>query len=167
MQPVNPEFFPLTDLAGRFVDELAQCRKLNIEALEASEHHVLLKLPYHESLVGYPETQVLHGGVITTLMDTASGAAVICSIFAKEKQLELCPTLDLRVDYMKAAKPGEPVFAMVECFKLTSSVAFTRGMAYQDSIDDPIAQVVCSFMRIGPELVTESFRTALMGEGQG
>ncbi|BDY04783.1 PaaI family thioesterase [Ferrimonas sp. YFM] len=164
MQPVNPEFFPLTDLAGRFVNELAQCRKLNIDCLEASEHHVLLRLPYEPELVGYPESKVLHGGVITTLMDTASGAAVICAIYAREEQLELCPTLDLRVDYMKAAKPDQPVYAMVECFKLTSSVAFTRGIAYQESIDDPIAQVVCSFMRIGPELVTEAFRDALLGE---
>ena len=164
MQPQNSEYFPQTELITRFVNSLAQCRKLKVETLEASEHHVLLKLPYQQELIGYPETQVLHGGVITTLMDTASGAAVIAAIESQENQIELCPTLDLRVDYMRSAVPGEPVYAMVECFKLTSSVAFTRGVAYQDSIDNPIAQVVCSFMRIGPELVTEEFRRTLLGE---
>ncbi|MBY5991259.1 PaaI family thioesterase [Ferrimonas balearica] len=162
--PDNSEFFPLTGLARRFVDQLAQCRALGVKTLEGSEHHVLLELPYHEQLVGYPDTGVLHGGVITTLMDTASGASVVCAVTQKTGEIELCPTLDLRVDYMKAAQPGKPVYGFAECFKLTSAVAFTRGLAYQDSMDDPIAQAVGSFMRIGPELMTDSFRQALMGE---
>ncbi|MBY5920720.1 PaaI family thioesterase [Ferrimonas balearica] len=164
MRPDNREFFPLTGLATRFVDQLAQCRALGVQTLEASEHHVLLALPYNEQLVGYPDTGVLHGGVITTLMDTASGAAVVCAVTHASGEIELCPTLDLRVDYMKAAEPGKPVYGFAECFKLTSAVAFTRGIAYQDSMDDPIAQAVGSFMRIGPELMTDGFRQALKGE---
>lgn len=160
----NPEFFPLTDLASRFVDQLVQCRRLKLGVLEASEHHVLIELPYNKALIGYPETGVIHGGVITTLMDTASGTAVVCSIFHKYKSLELSPTLDLRVDYMKPAEPNKSVYGFAECYKLSSSVAFTRAIAYQDSIDDPIAHAVGSFMRISPDMVGEPFRRALMGE---
>ncbi|QYK02951.1 PaaI family thioesterase [Shewanella psychrotolerans] len=163
---INPEFFPLTDLARRFVDQLAQCRRLKLGVLEASEHHVLIELPYSTELIGYPNTGVIHGGVITTLMDTASGSAVVCSIFDKYKSLELSPTLDLRVDYMKPAEPHKSVFGFAECYKLSSSVAFTRAIAYQESIDDPIAHAVGSFMRISPEMVGEPFRRALMGEGE-
>lgn len=160
----NPEFFPLTDLASRFVDQLVQCRRLKLGVLEASEHHVLIELPYNKALIGYPETGVIHGGVITTLMDTASGTAVVCSIFDKYKSLELSPTLDLRVDYMKPAEPNKSVYGFAECYKLSSNVAFTRAIAYQDSIDDPIAHAVGSFMRISPDMVGEPFRRALMGE---
>lgn len=163
---INPEFFPLTELARRFVDQLAQCRRLKLGVLEASEHHVLIELPYSTELIGYPDTGVIHGGVITTLMDTASGSAVVCSIFDKYKSLELSPTLDLRVDYMKPAEPNKSVFGFAECYKLSSSVAFTRAIAYQESIDDPIAHAVGSFMRISPEMVGEPFRRALMGEGE-
>jgi uncharacterized protein (TIGR00369 family) len=163
---INPEFFPLTDLATRFVDQLAQCRRLKLKVLEASEHHVLIELPYSTELIGYPDTGVIHGGVITTLMDTGCGSAVVCSIFDKYKSLELSPTLDLRVDYMKPAEPHKSVFGFAECYKLSSSVAFTRAIAYQDSIDDPIAHAVGSFMRISPDMVGESFRRALMGEGE-
>ncbi|ASJ97012.1 MULTISPECIES: PaaI family thioesterase [Shewanella] len=162
----NPDFFPLTDLATRFVDQLVQCRRLGLSVLEASEQHVLIELPYSSELIGYPDTGVIHGGVITTLMDTASGTAVVCNIFDKYKSLELSPTLDLRVDYMKAAEPNKSVYGFAECYKLSSSVAFTRAIAYQDSIDDPIAHAVGSFMRISPEMVGEAFRQALMGEGQ-
>ncbi|MCL1129510.1 PaaI family thioesterase [Shewanella sairae] len=154
---------PLTAMATRFVDQLTQCRKLKLKVLEASGNHVLMELPYDTQLVGYPDTGVIHGGVITTLMDTASGCAVVCSIFDKCDLLEISPTLDLRVDYMKPAEPHKPVYGHAQCYKLSSSVAFTRAIAYQDSIDDPIAHAVGSFMRISPEMVGEEFRQALMG----
>ncbi|MEC4725771.1 PaaI family thioesterase [Shewanella sp. D64] len=162
---VSPEFFPLTQIATRFVDQLAQCRRLNLRVHEASEHHVLVELPYSHELIGYPDTGVIHGGVITTLMDTASGSAVVCSIFEKYQVLEISPTLDLRVDYMKPADPNKPVYGFAECYKISSSVAFTRCIAYQDSIDDPIAHAVGSFMRISPEMIGDEFPQILLGKG--
>ena len=161
---VNPDFFPLTQMAQRFVDQLVQCRRLGLTVLEASEHHVLIELPYSTELIGYPDTGVIHGGVITTLMDTACGSAVVSAIFQKYQSLEISPTLDLRVDYMKPAQPHKPVYGFAECYKLSSNIAFTRAIAYQDSIDDPIAHAVGSFMRISPEMVGDAFRQALMGE---
>lgn len=59
---VNPDFFPLTTLARRFVSQLAQCRRLGIEVLEGSEHHVLLELPYSPALIGYPDTGLSMAG---------------------------------------------------------------------------------------------------------
>ncbi|GIU10529.1 MULTISPECIES: PaaI family thioesterase [Shewanella] len=158
------DVFPLTEMASRFVAQLTQCQKLKLKVLEGSSKHVLMELPYDTQLIGYPDTGVIHGGVITTLMDTASGCAVVCSIFDKFRSLEISPTLDLRVDYMKPAEPFKPVYGFAQCYKLSSSVAFTRAIAYQDSIDDPIAHAVGSFMRISPEMVGEEFRQALMGE---
>ena len=158
------DVFPLTEMASRFVAQLTQCQKLKLKVLEGSDKHVLIELPYDPQLIGYPDTGVIHGGVITTLMDTASGCAVVCSIFDKCDLLEISPTLDLRVDYMKPAEPHKPVYGHAQCYKLSSSVAFTRAIAYQDSIDDPIAHAVGSFMRISPEMVGEEFRQALMGD---
>nr|WP_237158018.1 PaaI family thioesterase [Shewanella psychrophila] len=154
----------MTQIATRFVDQLAQCRRLKLKVLEASEHHVLIELPYNKELIGYPDTGVIHGGVITTLMDTASGSAVVCAIYDKYQSLELSPTLDLRVDYMKPADPNKPVYGFAECYKISSSVSFTRAIAYQDSIDDPIAHAVGSFMRISPEMIGDEFRQALLGQ---
>ncbi|MCJ8302823.1 PaaI family thioesterase [Shewanella sp.] len=161
---VNSDFFPLTQIATRFVDQLAQCRRLKLKVHEASEHHVLIELPYNKQLIGYPDTGVIHGGVITTLMDTACGSAVVCAIYDKYQSLELSPTLDLRVDYMKPADPNKPVYGFAECYKISSSVSFTRAIAYQDSIDDPIAHSVGSFMRISPEMIGDEFRQALLGQ---
>ncbi|MGP1721433.1 PaaI family thioesterase [Shewanella frigidimarina] len=164
---INSDFFPLTEVATRFVNQLAQCRRLGLTVQEASEHHVLIELPYSQDIIGYPDTGVIHGGVITTLIDTACGTAVVCAILKKYQSLELSPTLDLRVDYMKPAEPHKSVYAFAECYRLSSSVAFTRAIAYQDSIDEPIAHAVGSFMRISPEMVGEEFRQVLMGNLPG
>ena len=167
MQYLNSPSDPqLTGMIDRFVNELAQCRQLGLNTLGANAQQVLIELPYSEELVGDPNTGVLHGGVITTLMDTASGAAVVSAIMGNENILELCPTLDLRVDYMKPAKPGKPVLGLVECYRLAGAVAFTRGVAFQESPDHPVAHCVGSFMRIGSELVTDAFSQAILG-GEG
>ncbi|QIZ76125.1 PaaI family thioesterase [Ferrimonas lipolytica] len=154
---------PLTGYAQRFVDQLAQCRTLGIRTVEASERHIILELPYQTRIIGYPDTGVIHGGVITTLADTACGAVVVCALRHATGNVELSPTLDLRVDYMMAAKPEQPVFCYAECHKLTSAIAFVRAIVYQDDINNPVAQAVGSFMRIGPELVTEQFRKDMEG----
>jgi uncharacterized protein (TIGR00369 family) len=88
----------------------------------------------------------------------------VSAILAKYESLEISPTLDLRVDYMKPAEPDKPLYAIAECYRLSANVAFTRAIAYQDSVDDPIAHAVGSFMRISPEMVGEEFRQALMGD---
>jgi len=132
---------------SRFVESLAQCRALKITPVEAWNNHLVLALPYSEIIVGNPETGVIHGGAITTLMDTASGSVVICAL----PEFELCPTLDLRVDYMSAAVPGQPVYARATCYKITQNILFTRCEAFQKSPDKVIAQCVAAFMRIGKE----------------
>jgi len=58
-------------------------------------------------------------------------------------------TLDLRIDYMKPARPHEDVFAYAECYKMTRQIAFVRGVAYQDSEDNPVANAAATFMFTG------------------
>jgi acyl-coenzyme A thioesterase PaaI-like protein len=55
-------------------------------------------------------------------------------------------TLDLRIDYMKAANPGEDIFAFAECYKVTKNIAFARGVAYHTDRTDPIATCAAAFM---------------------
>jgi uncharacterized protein (TIGR00369 family) len=102
-----------------------------------------MRLPYAERLVGNPDDGVLHGGAITSLMDAACGMAVMVRLGAGAP----IATLDLRIDYLKPATPGEDVVAHTECYKVTRSIAFVRGFAHHADAGDPIAAVAASFMR--------------------
>ena len=109
-------------------------------------------------IIGNPDTGVIHGGAITTLMDTASGSATLCAL----DEFELCPTLDLRVDYMRPAEPRKPVYARAEAYKVTRNIIFTRCEAFQDP-GETIANCVGTFMRIGREATPKSFRDLITG----
>ncbi|MBS0295427.1 MAG: PaaI family thioesterase [Proteobacteria bacterium] len=103
---------------------------------------VTLKCPYREELVGDPDTGVLAGGVVTTLLDHVCGMAV----WAALDRFTSIATLDLRIDYMRPAKPGLDLKARARCYKLTRSVAFVRAWAYDEDPDDPVAAAQAAFV---------------------
>ena len=55
-------------------------------------------------------------------------------------------TIDLRLDYLRPAIKHETVFARCECYKLTRSIGFVRGVAHGDDEDRPIAMAAGTFM---------------------
>lgn len=98
-----------------------------------------------ERLVGNTTSGVVHGGVITTLLDSCYGLAV----FVRMGELRPMATLDLRIDYLKPATPGREVLGGSVCYKLGHELAFVRGCAYHDDPSDPIATSAAIFMFTG------------------
>lgn len=115
---------------------------LGLRVIDCAPAMVILELPWREDLVGNPETGVLHGGAITTLLDACSGA----SVFLALRQPIPIATLDLRIDYLKPAAAGREVLARATCYKTTRNVAFTRAIAFHDDEADPIASANGTFM---------------------
>jgi uncharacterized protein (TIGR00369 family) len=104
----------------------------------------LVRVPYAEHLVGDPDTGVIHGGVLTAVLDNTCGMAVRPP--QESDQWLPIATLDLRIEYLGAATPHQDIFAEAVCFKRTRHIAFVRAVAYQTSADEPIATCVASFM---------------------
>lgn len=87
---------PLLERARRFLSALRHCQVLGLTVEAADEKGLTLRLPYSQAIIGNPESGVVHGGAITTLMDTTCGISTVCVL----PDFEICPTLDLRIDYM-------------------------------------------------------------------
>ncbi|QYU71098.1 PaaI family thioesterase [Leptolyngbya sp. 15MV] len=106
---------------------------------------VELALPWREDLVGETGSGVLASGPIISLMDMAAGM----SIWSASGRFQAVATLDLRVDYMRPARPRAAVNGRVQCYRMTRSAAFVRGIAHDGDADDPVAHVAGVFMTIG------------------
>lgn len=119
-----------------------QAKAIGMEVTRIEPARVWGRVPYLPELIGDPETGVIAGGVITTFLDTICGTAAVAAM----EHPTTVATIDLRIDYMRAAAPGRDVLAEAHCYKLGRSIAFVRAVAYEDSADDPIANVACAFM---------------------
>lgn len=128
-------------LSQQFIEALPHGKELGMRIISVGEGDVVMSVPYHPRLVGDPATGVLHGGVVTTLLDTCCGAAVM----SHPTGALGTATIDLRIDYMRPARPGEPVTAHATCFRATRNVAFVRAVAYDETEQDPVATASGSF----------------------
>ncbi|WP_028455612.1 PaaI family thioesterase [Chitinilyticum litopenaei] len=136
----SPEFF---ERVSPWFMAMPHCRALGLQLRAASRGRVVLALPFREALIGNPLTRVLHGGVVTSLIDTSSAA----SIFTLLDAVESLATLDLRIDYLRPARPDATLYCEAECYRLTDHIAFTRATAYQDEPQRPVAHGVATFAR--------------------
>jgi uncharacterized protein (TIGR00369 family) len=139
------ETSPAMTYALKAFESLPHCRYLGMQLTALSTERVEMFVPYAENLIGNPKTGVVHGGVITTLLDTLGGLAVM----AAAPEGRPVATLDLRIDYLKPATPGMNIRGVAECYKLTASVAFVRGHAFHEDTSDPIAHCTGTFMISG------------------
>lgn len=148
-------------LAGvkRFVGVIPQCQALKMEVLEADDLRVLFSVPFAEHLIGNAQKRLIHGGVISTLLDTACGSVVVCSL----PRFEMCPTLDLRIDHLRPAVAGKSLYCEAKVVKVTPQIVFTEGYVYQDK-DRPVARAVANFMRLDADKTPVEMDAVVFGD---
>lgn len=127
--------------ARQFIESIPHSRALGM-VLETLEDGVaVISMPYDERFIGDPQTGVIHGGAVSALMDTCGGAAVM----SHPTGAIGTATIDLRIDYMRPAKPGDRITARAECYHVTRSVAFVRATAHDADKTLPVATATGAF----------------------
>jgi len=128
-------------MARQFTAALPFCTALNMRIDQTGEAMAEISMPYDPAIIGDPDTGVVHGGAVFALMDTCAGAA----IFMHPDSTMSTATIDLRVDYMRSATPGQRITCRAEVFKATRSVAFLRATAWDEDRENAVATATGAF----------------------
>lgn len=115
---------------------------LGLEMVLAAPGDVEIRMPWSPELVGNPDTGVLHGGAVTSLVDATCGAAVFLTVVPPRP----IATLDLRIDHLRQAQPQIDLWCRARCERVTTHIAFVRAIAHQGDPDQPVAMVTATFM---------------------
>ena len=130
---------PLPDRMTLFVPHAAA---LGMTLVSLEKGRGVMRVAWRPDLVGDPDTDVIASGVVTALIDHTCGLAINS---AAEAPMPIA-TLDLRIDYLRAAGPRLGITAEAHGYKLTRSVGFVRAQAWDVESGDPVATAQAAFM---------------------
>ncbi len=128
-------------LAKQFIEAIPHAQALGLELVHIGQGQAEITMPYKPELVGDPRNGVVHGGAVSAQMDTCCGAAVMCHPDGPSGTA----TIDLRIDYMRGANPGQTITAKATCYHITRNVAFVRAVATDEDVDNPVATATGAF----------------------
>jgi len=124
---------------------------LKIDAIRPG--HVDGSLAMRPELIGSPNHQRLHGGVISACLDAMAGLAIIAAIGARHMdeppaqrmhRFARLGTIDLRIDYLRPAV-GTGFALTAEVLRLGSRVASTR-MEFRDVAGELLASGAAAYI---------------------
>ncbi len=134
------------EIAKRFTEAIPHSRALGMELTDIGDGEARIEMPYDPRFIGDPRSGVIHGGAVSALLDTCCGA----SVMSHPNAPAITATIDLRIDYLRPATPGQKIRAHATCYRVTRSVAFVRAVALDDDSDRPVATAAGTFTALSP-----------------
>jgi uncharacterized protein (TIGR00369 family) len=119
---MNKRFEAIT----RFIEEEVPFDKyLGIKVDELREGFARLVMPFRQEFIGDKRRPALHGGIISTLIDTCSGTAVWTHCGEDDR----ISTVDIRVDYLRPG-PADDIIAEAFVQRTGNRVSVVHAMVY-------------------------------------
>lgn len=130
-------------LARTFCLRVPHSRDLGMKIIPTDGSRACMCLTSRPSLLEDSDVPTLCSSVLYSLADSAAGLAV----FAATRKLDPIATLDLRMNYLRAAPADIAIEASAECEALTEDVAFVRCLVRAQDTRDVLATGDATFMR--------------------
>ncbi|MGF6861318.1 uncharacterized protein (TIGR00369 family) [Rhodobacteraceae bacterium MBR-64] len=129
------------DITQKKMDQIAQLWNARGEGLithmaldirKVSAEGVLVRMPFNPDFCVDSDQTLLHGGILTALLDSVFGLANFIAI----EGVSTMATLDLRVDYLRPAHSRADIFVRAHCYRQTRHIAFNSGNIWFDGHED-------------------------------
>jgi uncharacterized protein (TIGR00369 family) len=126
MSQLEKDISPLLELLGQMHESLAFNRLLGLKISYLRPDSAECYFPMKDEFIGNPVQGILHGGVISAVLDATGGINASISALERMKDLSTLEignrlsrmgTIDLRVDYLRPGKGAQ--------FRATSTVMRT------------------------------------------
>ena len=113
---------------------------LKLQVISLEEDNVCMKIEMREELFGNYRYEMLHGGVISSILDATSGAVVSIGLIKKmiDKPLEEIKerifkigTIDLRIDFLKPGQ-GNYFLSTGTLLRIGNKIAVVRTSLHND-----------------------------------
>ncbi|MES2488708.1 MAG: PaaI family thioesterase [Pseudomonadota bacterium] len=130
-------------LTERFLQVVPHVRELGMSIVDLQTEGIHIRLPYREEWLGDVVHGLIHPGIISTLVDSGSGLAVL----ARLENPEPIATLDLRMDYQRPALKDLALDCRAEAYRVTPHIVFVRATVWQTDESKPVALSQLAFMR--------------------
>lgn len=130
----------LQQAVRRFFERIPFNQVLGIQLGELSPQQVTMHLPMKDELIGNFVHGILHGGVISSLLDVTGGAMALIGAFERHRglstgermeRLSKLGTIDLRIDYLRPGR-GRSFTATAVLLRSGNKVAVVRSELHAD-----------------------------------
>jgi len=74
---------------------------MGLKIIDLDENKIEITMRWREEMISNPKARVTHGGILGALVDVAADFMIAAKLGAP------APTVDMRVDYHRAASPGD------------------------------------------------------------
>ncbi len=98
---------------------------MGLRILDLNEETIEIGLVWRDEMISNPKARVTHGGILGALIDVAADFMVAAKVGTP------VPTVDLRIDYHRAAAPGD-LKAIGRIVRLGSTNSVAEAHVYDD-----------------------------------
>ena len=124
----------IEQVGALFVNGMPFNQFLQISVESLSPEQAKIAFPWQDVLIGNPAQKILHGGVISAVLDNVGGMLAAASVIDKLTDLDITSvqtklatlgTIDLRTDYLRPGK-GESFTASATLIRSGNKVCVCR-----------------------------------------